>query len=311
MLIEECLKDLSFTKLIIKYLKLGCILSLVFLLIQLILGIKFTFYPDLNPNTYLGLSTGALRFPSYFQDPQKYAQYLSMIGFLFLMNRETKSKPDILNIVLFILVILAIFLTGSRAAFGGMLIGLLIILLAKKSKTWIIAIFFGLIGYFIITNYSENFSLFNRNEDVNASLDVRNEIWKKDLLIFSLNPLLGIGIGNHHNYIVTHSRNEYYLIDKEVVYYGTESGYLQILIECGLLGFVLIFLLILIPVINALLTYLRFKNFNIICLVAPVISWMMAFTTVNSLSDNRILVLLITLLCLLIVSKNSPKAIHV
>ena len=311
MLIDECLKDLSFINLIIKYLKLGCILSLIFLLIQLIIGIEFTFYPDLNPNTYLELGTEASRFPSYFQDPQKYAQYLSMIGFLFLRNKETKSTPGILNIVLFILVVLAIFLTGSRAAFGGLLIGLLIILLAKNSKTWIIAIFFCLIGYFIISNYPKYFSLLNRTEDINTSFDVRNEIWKTDLLLFSSNPILGIGIGNHSNYVIAHSLGGYYVIDNEIVYYGTESGYLQILIECGLLSFVLVLLLILIPVKNAVVTYIRFKNFNIICLVAAVISWMIAFTTVNSLSDKRILVLLITLLSLLIISKNSPKAVHV
>ena len=108
-LIDECLKDISFIKLVIKCLKLGCILSLVFLLIQLVIGLEFTFYPDLNPNTYLGLSTEAPRFPSYFQDPQKYAQYLSMISFLFLMNKETKSTPGIINIVFFVLVVLAIF----------------------------------------------------------------------------------------------------------------------------------------------------------------------------------------------------------
>ena len=134
---------------------------------------------------------------------------------------------------------------------------------------------------------------------------------KTNLLIFSSNPLLGIGIGNHSNYIVTHSLGGYYIIDNEIVYYGTESGYLQILIECGLLSFILIILLIIIPVINAFVTYIRAKNFNIICLIAPVISWMIAFTTVNSLSDKRILVLLITILSLLIISKNSPKAIHV
>jgi len=309
MLIDECLKDLSFIKLIIQSLKLSCIFSLIFLLIQLIIGTKFTFYPDLNPNVYTAID--ALRYPSYFQDPQKYAQYLSMLGFLFIMNRENKPTPGILNVVLFILIVLAIFLTGCRAAFLGLCMGLVIILLSKKSKIWIIAVFCCLFGYFILTNFSSYFSFFNRNEDFNTSYIVRYEIWNEGLQIFFANPLLGIGIGNHHNYIVSHSFSGYYLIDDNIVYYGAESGYLQILIEFGLFGFIFVFSLILIPVINAIRSYMHSHNFNIIFLIASVISWMIAFTTVNSLQDKRILVVLVTLLCLLIVSKNSPKAIHV
>jgi O-antigen ligase len=311
MLIDECLKDLSFIKLVIKFLKLSCVFSLVFLLIQLIIGTNFTFYPNLNLNIYIGLGSDTLRYPSYFQDPQKYAQYLSMLGFLFLMNTETKPKPGILNIMFFILVVLAIFLTGGRAAFLGLCIGLLIVLFSNKSKIWIIAVFVCLFGYFIIKYFSAYFSLFNRTEDYITSYDLRNEIWKENLQIFFANPLLGIGIGNHHNYIVNHSDVGYYLIDNEIVFYGTENGYLQILIEFGLLGFLFAFFLILTPIISAFRSYLHSRNFNIIFLIASVISWMIAFTFVDSLSDKRILVVLVTLLCLLIVSKISPKAIHV
>lgn len=309
MLIDECLKDSSFIKLVIQSLKLSCIFSLVFLLIQLIIGTKFTFYPDLNPNVYI--VSDVFRYPSYFQDPQKYAVYLSMLGFLFLINRENKTAPGKFNVVLFILVVLAILLTGGRAAFLGMCMGLVIILLSKKSKIWIIAIFCCLLGYFIIINFSSYFSILNRSDDVNTSYGVRYEIWNEGLQIFLANPLLGIGIGNHHNYIVSHSFSGYYLIDDNIVYYGTESGYLQILIEFGLFGFIFVFSLILIPVINAIKSYKHSQNSNIIFLIASVISWMIAFTTLNSLQDKRILVVLVTLLCLLIVSKNSSKSIHV
>lgn len=310
MLIDECMKDLSFTKLVIKSLKLGCIISLVFLLIQIIIGIKFTLYPDLNPNVYMGLGSDTLRFPSFFQDPQKYAQYLSMLGFIFLMNRETKATPGILNMAIFVLVVLAVLLTGSRAGFLGLLMGLLIAVLFKKGKIWIIAFCCILVGYLIVTNFPQYFSILNRGEDFNTSFGTRYEIWKEGVQIFSANPLLGIGIGNHHNYIVSHSISGYYLIDDNIVYYGTESGYVQILIECGLLGFILIFFLILKPVIDAFRSYKYFHNFNIILLIGSIISWMTAYATLNSLSDKRILVILITLVCLLVVAKKSPEAIY-
>ena len=311
LLIDECLNDSDFIKLVIKSLKFSCILSFVFLLIQIFVGTRFSFYPDLNPNTYMGLEDNVFRYPSYFQDPQKYGQYLSMLGFLFLMNRENKTTPGTLNVVLFILVVLAILLTGGRAALLGLFAGVLIIILNKKSKVWIIAISFCLIGYFIISNFSSYFSLFNRAEDFNTSFLDRYEIWNEGLQIFFTKPLLGIGIGNHHDYIVNHSFSGYYLIDNEIVYYGAESGYLQILIEFGILGFIFVFSLILMPVINAIRSYKHSHNINIILLIASVISWMIAYITTNSLSDMRILVLVITLLSLLIVAKDSPKAIYV
>lgn len=309
---DECLKDLSFIKLVIKFLKLSCLFSLTFLVIQLIIGMKFTFYSELNPNIYAGLGSDTLRYPGYFQDPQKYGQYLSMLGFLFLMSRKTKPNPGILNVVLFILVVIAILLTGCRSAFLGMCIGLLIILLFKKSKILIIAFFCCLFGYFIITYFSSYFSFFNRNEDYSTSALGRYEIWNEYLQIFFAHPFLGIGIGNLvDNYIAKYSIGGYFFMGNEIVYYGPENGYLQLLIEFGLLGFIFVFFLILIPVVNAIRSYLRSHNSNIILLIASVISWMVAFTTIDSLVDKRILVVLVTLLCILIVSKNSSETIHV
>jgi O-antigen ligase len=272
---------------------------------------NFTFYPELNPNTYLDLENNALRYPSFFQDPQKYAQYLSMLGFLFLMNTESSTSSAIKNIFIFSLIILAILLTGGRAAFLGLALGFFIILIFRKfrkGKYWLVFITVCLTVYLI--KYQEYFSILNRTDNLKSSFDVRNEIWNENLQIFLEKPLLGIGIGNHHNYIVNHSSGGYYLIDNEIVYYGTESGYLQILIEYGILGFILVLLLIIAPVINSIKSYRKTHNSNIILLIAAVTSWLTAFATINSLSDKRILVILVTLLCLLIVSKSLPKSIH-
>lgn len=309
-LVKKCLNDEDFVKRVIKTLKLGCIVSLGFLLIQLFVGTGFTFYPDLNPNVYL--VSDALRYPSFFQDPQKYAQYLSMIAFLFLMNRETKSRTSILNVSLFIIVILAILLTGARSALAGMCVGLLIVILFQNTKVRIIAFSCCVLVYFLIINFSSYFSIFNRTEDYSISFDIRNQIWKEGLDIFLANsPLFGIGIGNHHPYIVSHSSGGYYLLDNEVVYYGVESGYLQILIEAGILGFLIFCFFIAAPIIRGVKSYIYSRNFNIIFLIASVVSWMVAYITLNSLVDKRILVVLATLICLLIVSKQSPKSIHV
>src|SRR6185312_9149554 len=107
-LIQQCLSDLEFIKVTIKYLKIGVLLSLFFLFLQLILGTTFTFYPEVNPNVFL--DPGVLRYPSFFQDPQKYAQYLSMLSFLFLMNKGEENALKVRNLVWFSLIVLAVFL---------------------------------------------------------------------------------------------------------------------------------------------------------------------------------------------------------
>lgn len=307
-LIKECSNNPEFKKSIFKYLKLGALFSLIFLLIQLIPGKLITFYPDINPNIYA--DNNAIRYPSYFQDPQTYAQYLAMLSFLFLMNKERPQINKVLNVIAFVLMALAILVTGSRLAFFGMCGGLLIITFSTNGKYKFPIILGCLLAYFSLLNFSDYFSFFKRSDDYKSSLDTRNQIWKDDLNIFYSNPLLGIGIGNHHNYIVKHTDGGYYTINNEIVYFGTENGYLQILLEYGTLGFILSLLLIITPIVNAIHSYRRSKEFSYIILIASILSWVIAYITVNSLNDKRVLVVLATLLSLLIISKNKPALTH-
>lgn len=306
--IDECREGGDFIRNAIKYLKLGVILSLLFLLIQLIVGVSFTFYPEVNPNVFL--DTGVIRNPSFFQDPQKYAQYLSMLSFLFLLNKEGKKRPENTDVFFFIMIVLATLITGSRLAFAGLCCGLLVVIFSMKNNIRFAAVFLCVAGFFVITSFSEYFSFFNREDNYNSSIDTRNQIWKEGLAIFKDNPAFGIGIGNHHDYVVKHTINGYYIIDNEIVYYGTESGYLQLLIEFGLMGFIMVLLIIISPVITAVRSYKR-DSLNIVILIAAVLSWIIAFSTVNSLSDKRILVVLASLLCFLSISKSQAKEIHV
>ena len=62
LLIDECIKDPSFINRVINCLKISCILSIVFLFIQLFVGLKFTIYPSLHPNIFDGEIN---RFPSF------------------------------------------------------------------------------------------------------------------------------------------------------------------------------------------------------------------------------------------------------
>jgi len=50
---------------------------------QMIVGLRFTFYPDLNPNV---TTDDGIRYPGFFMDSQMNSQFLGMLSFLFLIN---------------------------------------------------------------------------------------------------------------------------------------------------------------------------------------------------------------------------------
>lgn len=306
-IIDQCTEDPQYISTILKFLRTGAIASLIFLVFQIIYGVSFTFYSEIHPNINIDVT----RYPSFFQDPQKYGQYLSMISFLFLLNTGKSNIPDKTSLFFFILVVLALLSAGSRAAFLGLCTGMVIMILFMKTKLRFVAAILCITVYLVVINLSGSFSLFNRMEDNYESFNTRLGIWQENLEIFSDNPMLGIGIGNHHNYILEHSNTGYYLLnDNEKVFYGTESGYLQVLIEYGIFGFLIFMMFVMIPLTRGFKSFFSTGNFNIIILISSILSWMVAWSTVNSLSDRRILILAGTLLSLLVLLPKNSKYLH-
>ncbi|HEX2921522.1 MAG TPA: O-antigen ligase family protein [Bacteroidales bacterium] len=306
-LIDQCTEDPHYISTILKFLKMGAIVSLIFLVFQILFGVNFTLYSEIHPNINIDVT----RYPSFFQDPQKYGQYLSMISFLFLLNDGKSNIPDKTSLFIFILVVLALLSAGSRAAFLGICTGMLVIILFMKSKLRFVNAILCISVYLVVINFSDSLSLFNRMEDNYESFNTRLNIWKENLEIFNDNPILGIGIGNHHNYILEHSSAGYYLLnDNERVFYGTESGYLQVLIEYGIFGFLIFMMFILIPLIRGLKSFFSTGNFNIMIIISSILSWMVAWSTVNSLSDRRILIVAGTLISLLVILPKNSKYLH-
>ena len=165
--------------------------------------------------------------------------------------------------------------------------------------------------FITISQFPEALIVFNRDEGVNDSLNVRSQIWKEAYQVFLNNPLWGTGIGEFQNNNIKHFNFRYYMLNDEPVYYGTESGYLNILAECGLIAFVLIFIIISLPLISALRGYIRKEiNHNIFFLIAGIFAWLTAFSTSNTLDDKRIVILLGTLLCLLITATKTKPLSH-
>ncbi len=86
---DEFVHDENLLSRIIPWFRFMLLFSLLFLLMQLFFGTAFTFSKSPNINIDGGIVT---RFPAYFQDPQKYAQFLAALSFPVLRSVIKKTN---------------------------------------------------------------------------------------------------------------------------------------------------------------------------------------------------------------------------
>lgn len=309
LLILECAQDQAFVIRLVHALKVACLISIAFLALQMGIGLELRFYPELNQNV---LDPNGTRYPGYFHDSQKYAQFLAMTCFLFLINLKNIQKPAFGNLMLFLLVVVAMFATGGRSAFLGVCAGALFLLLfaGVHYKKYIIA---GcLAGGIVIAFFSQSLILFNREDDFNDSFDFRASIWSEAYKIYQSHPFLGIGIGNYKDYVSRYSQDQFLVLEDEIVFLDQpENGYLKILTEFGAPAFFVVFSLILGPVTGAMRAWFkRQTDSRVFLFIAPVISWLVSFVSLYSITDRRNLIVLTCMLGLLIFSSNRIKITH-
>jgi hypothetical protein len=297
-LTEELKIDYDFYKKIILCLKITVTLSFLFLLIQFIFGPEVSLSRTMNPNI---VSLDAIRYPSFLSDPQVYAQFLGMIGFLCLINNDDKKKGISINHVLLVFSIFAILMTGARAGLTGLIIGFFILILFGKSKHRFALVFISAIAFIISNNLKDNLSIFKRGGDINDSYDFRFSIWLDAIEIFKNYPLFGIGVGNYTKYASIHLPDQYWVVDNEIVLFDhPESGYLKFLTEFGLIGFLCFCFLFIAPMVKGINRYFINNNISIIIFISSIICWMVGFFSTFSFGDIRIAILVITILCMLI-----------
>jgi O-antigen ligase len=149
------------------------------------------------------------------------------------------------------------FLTGARAAFSGLVVGLAIVFLIGESKYRTVGLIGGAFGYLLILLFGQYFPLFNRGESYAESFEFRNHIWGEAMDIYRKNPVLGIGIGNYQNYVSLYSPDQFWFMPEgEIMYFDhPESGYLKMLTEYGTIGFALICSFVLIPIASAVINF--------------------------------------------------------
>lgn len=278
--------------------------SFLFLLLQYVIGPEFSFAKSENINVSGGV---AIRYPSFFQDPQKYAQFLSVLSFLVLVPSQDEEKTNRkLSVSLAVLSICALLLTGGRAGLGGWFVGIVLLafLGSQIYRTQLILVLLAL-GSFAYA-FQDQLPIFKR-ADLESSYIFRQMIWNDALSIHQHHPWLGIGIGNYANYVSLHNPDQFWIHNNEITFYDhPESGYLKLLVEFGLPAFGLLIFMILYTLYKNIQDYTKTKLIEHILYTAAIVSWLIGFYTVYSLGDIRIK-LLIALVLVLSVASTQTK----
>ncbi len=301
--ITECYKDPQFHFRAITALKTAYLTALAFLLIQWVVGLKFTFYPQLSPNTVdpVFLIT---RYPGMFYDSQASGQYLALGSFLFLyVPKGASRKQYAFNYLVFVVTIIGISLAGSRAAFGGFAAGLIVVFFMAARQYRIYGLVAALAGYLIFTFVSVQTGVFDRAKNLSEDFLFRQSIWKEAFEISKKHPLLGIGSGNYQNYVIRHAQGQYLEVaDGQLVYFDQpENGYLKIMSELGFIGFGIFVLFLVVPLIKGFLFYIKgYFDQRVAFFMAALLSWAIAFNTVYSIYDYRILIMVVSMIALII-----------
>lgn len=307
-LIEELKQDLGFRDSILKCMKVTLIFSIIFLFFQFIFGPSFSFAKSQNINVAGGI---AIRYPSFFQDPQKYAQYLSASSLLMLLlPGKARDNTSQLGLFLCGLSMIALLFTGGRAALGGWLLALMIIVVLGNAQYRAAIISVTMLVSLFVYNFSDAIPIFKR-DDLADAYAFRYAIWQDAFAIFQDHPFFGIGLGNYANYVSVHNPDQYWMSDNEITLYDhPESGYLKLLTEFGLIGFLVSMLFVIKPMYAGLQQYFKTKDLSLVILVSALFTWMIGFYTVYSLGDIRIKLLIVGILCMLIAtpSENFDKS---
>jgi O-antigen ligase len=297
--IKECFNDPAFLKKAIHALKISYFLALVFLLIQWVVGLKFTFYPELGPNTFDAV-TGSIRYPGIFYDSQASGQFLAMGSFIFLYNEDGASRKSLaLNYLAFAIAIVGIVLAGSRAAFGGFAIGLIVVFFMAASKYRVYGLVLIVLSGLAYSFVSTKTVLFARAGNVSEDYLFRKSIWQKAFDISKEHPYLGIGAENYQKYIKRHAQDQYLEIaDGELLYFDQpENGYLKIMVELGFIGFFIFILCLVVPLITGVVYNLKGLYDNRVALfIAALVCFLVEFNTVYSIWDNRILIMVVSMI---------------
>lgn len=292
LLIKELTENEQFHAKLLLSIKVTAIIAIVFIAAQITVGLNITFYPALNQNVN---DSGGVRYPGYFMDSQINGIFLGMISYLLLLNYDSPSKPQWKHYAYFALISAAVLLAGSRSGLLGLTAGFVFLILFVKGKFRYVSVFFGLITVIVLYSLSGSMVILKRFTTISDSYSLRSSVWQGALDIYNKNPLLGIGIGNYQEYAKQHSQDQYILLDNDEILFldAPENGYLKLLTEFGIIAFAILFLIILYPVVITFIRYVKGRKIQKeFFFIAPIICWLISSSSVSTLGDSRIAIIL-------------------
>jgi hypothetical protein len=300
-LVDKCLEENDFFYHVIDLLKITAVVSFVFLVCQMIFGVNFSINANIRTHVIIN---NAYRYTSFLSDPQHLSQYLASLSFICLIRKKDDPRPIFYDVVLVIFCLIGILSSGGRGGLFGLIIGLGLVVLFSKPKVKLFVIITAAVVFVLVMNFQNYFSIFKRSTDLNDTYEFRYSIWVEAYNMFLNNPFFGIGLNNYSRYVYLHNPNQFWKIDNEILPFDVpESGYLKILSETGVTGFVPYFSLILLPLANAVIRFFKTKDITFILFISAILSWMISFNGTYSFFDDRVkltICMIITLLILYI-----------
>jgi len=307
--ILECKKDPEFHRKAIRALKVSYLVCLGFLFVQMIVGLRFTFYPELH-NNVVDPDFNMIRYPGIFYDSQVSGQYLAMGSFLFLYAEEGWTRKRLwLNYLIYPLALAGVFFAGSRSAVGGLSVGLIFVFLfaGKQFRMYraiiIVLLIIGALFALSPPASSPQQGIIGRTANASQDYQFRQSLWKEAFGIAEKYPFLGVGYGNYQSYVMKYAQDQYLEIEPGTFLYfdQPENGYLKIAVELGFIGLALVMLFILVPLVNGLVYYVKgITDKRSVLLMASLVTWLVAFNTLYSISEARILIMVASMTVLII-----------
>ncbi len=291
-LYHEIISDTSFAKDIIKALKFTSIIALAFIGMQLLIGIRFTFYEMLNQNVTGGTS---IRYPGFFMDSQINGIFIGMIAPVWLINFDNPGKLTFKHIAGFSLMLGGLILAGSRSPMIGIAVSTVFMVLLLRGDLRFQLLRYVALGACFAILLSATTGAFDRFTTFDKSLDFRQNIWDGAFDIFKEHPTLGIGMNNYQDYVMKHAQDQSLMLDDNEIFYldAPENGYLKLLVEWGVIAFSLLMIVIAIPLFKLFSYYIKGYDVRLATIFgASIICWLISSISVHTLGDNRIAILL-------------------
>ncbi|HNQ50078.1 MAG TPA: O-antigen ligase family protein [Candidatus Omnitrophota bacterium] len=195
----------------------------------------FDFYRDFKYTAVTSFSYGIRRSGTFvYLGPNEFAAFhahylIFFLGFLFYERNKTKKILYFIAVILSAYCVIFLF---SRGAYLGCLIGIAFITLFKKKILLIPLIILLLAWQALLPRVVVERITMTKSEDgrLEHSADARVEMWKQSLKYFERNQIMGIGYGTIRNL--------------GLILGDTHNLYVKILVEQGIIGFILFLIFI-------------------------------------------------------------------